>query len=271
VLDAVVALRRPLVLQRIEKDGPIERVLRERVGWRGCVLAHDTGPTVRVPLGATWGDVLGRVSGKMRKWLRRSRALAEAEGAVRIEQASPGGEAVGEHLERFARLEAAGWKGRNRSALLTKSSLGAFFEAYVRRAAARGRLRFWYLFMGADLAAAQMTIDAHGSMWVLKIAYDETRAKLSPGLQLTAAALEDAVSRGLTACEFIGSADEWKQRWHGELRALRLVLVYPGSARGVAAFGADAVVRATRAAARKLAARRPAAGEDSQDPQAVAS
>jgi CelD/BcsL family acetyltransferase involved in cellulose biosynthesis len=262
LIRAVTALRRPLMLQRVDRGGPIERVARETVGWRGCVLAHDTGPTVRLPLAESWPEVLARVSGRMRKWLRRAGMLAAAEGPVRVEHVSPGLDDVAAHLERFAALEAAGWKGRNRSALGTRSSLGTFFAAYVRRAAARGTLRFCFLHVGTTLAAAQIAIDAHGSRWVLKIAYDETLARLSPGLQLTAVALEDAVQRGLAACEFIGSADEWKQRWHGELRDLRLVLVYPGSARGVAAFGVDAVVRAGRAATRRLAARRRAGASD---------
>lgn len=255
LVGGVLALARPVVLQRVDAAGPVEAAVRDAVGRRGWVLARDTGPTVRVELGDDWPAFLARVSGRMRKWLKRARALAGERGPVSIEKVRPDSATVDAHVAAFAALEAAGWKGRRQSALLMKEGLGAFFADYARRAAARGTLRVWYLRIGGAVAAAQITIEAHGVMWVLKIAYDESLAKLSPGLQLTSAALEDAVAQGLTACEFIGSADEWKQRWRGELRPLRLVLVYPRSLRGLAALGVDAASHA----ARKLTAPRPGA------------
>jgi CelD/BcsL family acetyltransferase involved in cellulose biosynthesis len=144
-----------------------------------------------------------------------------------------------------------------------KAALGAFFADYLRRAAERGTLRLWYLHVGTRLAAAQVSLEAHGVVWVLKIAYDETLGRLSPGLQLTSAMLEDAVRLRLTACEFIGSADDWKQRWRGELRSLRLVLIYPRSLRGAAALAVDAVAHAARALRERLA--RPAAPASTPD------
>jgi CelD/BcsL family acetyltransferase involved in cellulose biosynthesis len=266
---AVLSLGRPVVLQRVDAAGPVERAVRDAVGRRGWVIARDTGPTVRVELGDDWPAFLARVSGRMRKWLRRARTLAEAQGRVTIEKATPDAATVDTHVQAFAALEAAGWKGRRQSALLMKQGLGAFFEDYARRAAARGRLRVWYLRIGDALAAAQITIEAHRVMWVLKIAYDESLAKLSPGLQLTGAALEDAVAQGITACEFIGSADEWKQRWRGELRPLRLVLVYPRSPRGIAALGVDALSHAARKLTAPRSGARPAPVEGASEAESV--
>jgi CelD/BcsL family acetyltransferase involved in cellulose biosynthesis len=252
LLDAVRRLGRPVVLQRVDEAGPVERVARDVLASRSWLLGRTTGPTVRVPLEADWATFQARLSGRLRKWLRRARTLAEAEGMVRIEKIVPEAAAVDAHLAAFAALEAAGWKGRRQSALLMKAALGAFFADYVRRAAERGTLRVWYLHVGPRLAAAQISLEAHTVVWVLKIAYDEGLARLSPGLQLTSAMLEDAVRLRLSACEFIGSADDWKQRWRGELRPLRLLLIYPRSLRGAAALAADVIAHAARALRERL-------------------
>jgi CelD/BcsL family acetyltransferase involved in cellulose biosynthesis len=269
LLDAVRRLGRPVVLQRVDESGPVERVAREVLGSRSWLLGRPTGPTVRVPLDADWATFQARLSGRLRKWLRRARSLAEADGAVRIEKIGPGAAEVDAHLAAFATLEAAGWKGRRQSALLMKAALGAFFADYVRRAADRGTLRVWYLHVGPRLAAAQISLEAHGVLWVLKIAYDEALARLSPGLQLTSAVLEDAVRLRLTACEFIGSADDWKQRFRGELRPLRLVLIYPRSPRGAVALGVDAVAHAARALRERFARRSAAPTTSSADHEAA--
>ena len=265
LFDAVRRLGLPVVLQRVDEASPVERVAREALGSRSWLIGKATGPTVRVPLDSEWATFQARLSGRFRKWLRRARTLAEAEGPVRIDKIEPDAGAVDGHLAAFATLEAAGWKGRRQSALLMKAGLGAFFTDYARRAAGRGTLRIWYLHVGARLAAAQVSLEAHGVLWVLKIAYDETLARLSPGLQLTSAVLEDAVRLRLTACEFIGSADEWKQRWRGELRGLRLVLIYPRSPRGAAALAVDAAAHASRALRARFARRAASASAAAAD------
>lgn len=250
---AVRALGRPVILQRVDGAGPIERIARKVLARRCWLLGRTTGPTVRVALGGDWPTFQARLSGRFRKWLRRARTLAEAEGTVRIEKIVPEADAVETYVDAFATLEAAGWKGRRQSALRSKAALGAFIADYVRRAAGRGTLRIWYLHVGPRLAAAQISLEAHGVMWVLKIAYDETLARLSPGLQLTSATLEDAVRLRLTACEFIGSADDWKQRWRGELQPLRLILIYPRTLRGAAALAGDVAAHAVHALQARLA------------------
>ena len=252
LLRAVLTLGRPVVLQRIDLDSPLERLIRQVVGRNGWTLARPTGPTVRVPLEADWSIMVGRVSGKLRKWQRRAWALAEAQGPVTVEKVVPDLENVEAHVRAFSQLEAAGWKGRRRSALLTKQALHVFFGDYARRAAARGTLRVWYLRIGAALAAAQISLEENGAVWVLKIAYDERLRHLSPGFQLTFAMLKDACERGLGTCEFLGSADDWKRRWRGSLQPLGLVLVYPRSWRGLAALGVDGAAHAANAAARRI-------------------
>ena len=244
--DAVLALRRPLVLQRLDATSQVGACLTRKIGHRGWVRRRDTAPTVTVPLSGTWTDYRSSLSGKMRWQQKRARSLAEAQGPVSIERLAPGPREVSALFDQFAELEAGGWKGARRSALLTKERLGRVFRAYAESAAARGTLRVWFLRIGAAVAAAQLTIEALGAVWVLKIAYDEGQARVSPGFQLTFAAIEDAFARGLKAYEFLGVAEEWKLRWRGSLRRHELVVSYPFGVRGLMALVADGVARTSR-------------------------
>lgn len=252
LLRATLALKRPLVLQRVDANSPVERLLRDIVGRWGWVVARETGPTVRVPLPSTWSAYAASLSGKMRWQQKRARGLAEAVGPLTIEKVTPGPADVDGLFDTFATLEAAGWKGERRSALLSKAGLGRFFHDYAAAAAAHSALRVWFLRIGTQVAAAQLTVEAHGAVWVLKIAYDETMAQASPGFQLTFRAIEDAIASGFGAYEFLGSAEDWKLRWRGELRSHRLLLTYPGSVLGVAGLGLDVGAHALQGALRRV-------------------
>jgi CelD/BcsL family acetyltransferase involved in cellulose biosynthesis len=247
LIEAVLALRQPLVLQRLDAVSPIEELLRRHIG-RGWVVGRETGPTVSVPMAGEWSAYVTSLSGKMRWQQKRARTLAEALGALTIERVVAGPQDVGALFETFARLERLGWKGQRGSALLSKEGLARFFRAYADAAAARGTLCVWFLRVGSDLVAAQLTLETRGAVWVLKIAYDETHARVSPGFQLTFRAIEDAFSRGLERYEFLGAAEEWKQRWRGSLRRHRLVVAYPLGVRGLLALGVDVAAHAARAA-----------------------
>jgi CelD/BcsL family acetyltransferase involved in cellulose biosynthesis len=265
LVRAVLALGRPLVLQRIDAASAVEPALRRALGGRGWLIARRTGPTVRVALAGDWATFVRGLSGKMRKWQKRARTLAEEIGPVTVEKLAPGTAEVEAHLRVFTALEASGWKGRQRSALLSKQALGAFFHDYMHRAAAAGTLRVWYLRIGSTVAAVQLTLEACRAVWILKIAYDESLARLSPGVQLTFETFRDACAQGYVAYEFIGSADDWKLRWRGELCQRSVLLVYPRSPRGALALGADvlshglhAVVGRLRAALARVSTPAPA-------------
>jgi CelD/BcsL family acetyltransferase involved in cellulose biosynthesis len=253
--DAVLALRRPLVLQRLDATSPVGGCLRRKMGLRCWVRHHVTAATVSVPLAGTWTDYVRSLSGKLRWQQKRARSLAIAQGPVSVERLAPGPAEVSALFDQFVQLEAGGWKGESRSALLTKERLGRFFRTYAEAAAARGALRVWFLRIGSTLAAAQLTVEATGCVWVLKIAYDERLAQMSPGFQLTFTAIEDAFARGFEAYEFLGGADDWKLRWRGSLRSRELVVSYPVSGSGLTALAVDLAVRVGRGMRRALPAR----------------
>lgn len=84
-------------------------------------------------------------------------------------------------LERFLALEAAGWKGRNGTALAKLPADAAYFREMIARFAEADMARIDLLLLDDVPIAAGVLIDFAGQAHFLKIAYDEQLARLSPG------------------------------------------------------------------------------------------
>ena len=82
------------------------------------------------------------------------------------------------------RVEAASWKGRGGSAMLTNPRLSGFFLQLAQRLARQGSLRVCFLRLNGAPIAMQIGVVHAGRWWVLKIGYDERWAEHSPGIQL---------------------------------------------------------------------------------------
>jgi hypothetical protein len=136
-----------------------------------------------------------RAIGKKRhkEFKRLRRRLAEA-GRVAFEVArSPA--AVTEALQDFLTLEAKGWKGAAGTALMQSPQLRRFAETAVDALARQGQGRVARLLLGSRPIACIVTLQSAGGVWCWKIAYDESLARFSPGVQammeLTDALLAD--------------------------------------------------------------------------------
>jgi hypothetical protein len=86
--------------------------------------------------------------------------------------------------EEFLRLEAAGWKGREGTALACHDADRVFFRTILAAAWARGRLMMLGLFLDGRPAALKCKFRAGEGSFAFKVAYDETLAKYSPGVLL---------------------------------------------------------------------------------------
>ncbi|MGX1785768.1 GNAT family N-acetyltransferase [Bosea sp. NPDC055332] len=92
-------------------------------------------------------------------------------------------------LEDFLSLEAAGWKGRSSTALAGLPQHGAYIREIVRNFAAADAVRIDLLRLDDQPIAGGLLLDLAGQSHFLKIAYDEGKARLSPGRALAIAML----------------------------------------------------------------------------------
>lgn len=125
------------------------------------------------------------VSAKKRKeLLRQTRRLGES-GAVSFGMASEG-PLLYQRLEAFMRLEAKGWKGRRKTAFLSRPSEAAFLRTLAPDFAIGRKCRIYWLALDDRIIAANIVLlDGLGAAYFWKTAFDEDFSVYSPGVLLT--------------------------------------------------------------------------------------
>lgn len=86
--------------------------------------------------------------------------------------------------ENFLRLEAAGWKGREGTAMLSSSAGADYFRTMTRGAFRRGKLLMLGLFLDGEPIAMKCNFVSGQGSFAYKIAFDETHPACSPGVLL---------------------------------------------------------------------------------------
>ncbi len=123
------------------------------------------------------------LSGKKRRSVeRRARRLAETE-SIAYEALTASGDVV-EWADEFLRLEAAGWKGKDGTALACDPANRRFFHAILGGAFARGRLLLCTLRAAGRPIAFRCSFLAGEGAFAFKMTYDEQYGGHSPGTLL---------------------------------------------------------------------------------------
>ena len=179
-------------------------------------LLNDSGPGAQALRAAVerggLGDVRpasarGFAAGRRRHALRRTRHRKKAPQGIPTSAPPPrrsragrirggaepgrcGGGAAG-----FPRTRMKGWKGAAGTALTQAPKLRRFAETAVDALARQGQAGVARLLLGSRPIACIVTLHSAGGAWCWKIAYDESLARFSPGVQammeLTEALLAD--------------------------------------------------------------------------------
>ena len=135
--------------------------------------------------------------------------------------------AVNETFERGLELEAAGWKGRDGTAILSTPETTRFYRSVANAFAARGELCLSSITLDGRLVAFDYCLLDDRRLYIIKTTFDESLRRLAPGLVLRLSAIERCFELGLEALEFLGASDDYKlkfstsERRHFALRCYR--------------------------------------------------
>ena len=239
LVRAIVATRLPVMLARIPAQSPV--IARWRAVGSGCgaVVVVPVAGCVATPITSAWAEYHARLSSSRRYVLRRARRRTEEAGLVTVRLQQPRPDDVERLFAEFVTVESASWKSRHGSSLKERDGLRRFFLSYATAAAQAGGLRFAALDVDGTAIAAQLSVEYAARLWVLKIGYDESWSRCSPGWQLLGETMRDAFERRLEAYEFLGSDESWLHGWITEPRDFSVLVWYPWSWRGVHGFVAD--------------------------------
>ena len=130
-------------------------------------------------------DYIERAIGhKKLKELRRQKRRLGDSGVVMWSLIASEPAALASALSDFLALEAAGWKGRAGTAARNDPDIRTFMETAVPQLAGEGKARIARLFLDTRAIAAIIMLRSGDTEWCWKIAYDESMARASPGVQL---------------------------------------------------------------------------------------
>jgi CelD/BcsL family acetyltransferase involved in cellulose biosynthesis len=150
-------------------------------------------------------------SSGLRKDLRRAARLVESELGCELRlETIP--RPTAEQLIRFYRLECLGWKGTERSAIISAPQTQQFYSEIAGIFADSGRFTLNFLYFGTHIAAGQIGVLTGDSFCGLKLTYDEDFARYSPG-SLLLNELLGACWRNGTCQLQLGPDGSYKRRW----------------------------------------------------------
>ncbi|WP_349368831.1 GNAT family N-acetyltransferase [Salinarimonas sp.] len=177
-------LRLPLLAQGATRDA-LAAALRACGGAEARLGMHERAALVRPePPDARPDPLAGLASAKYLSKLRRlERRLAEEGDLAARTLAGPDAEAG---VEALLALEGAGWKGAAGTALASRADTTRFARDALTGAAQAPRIVVDLLAVGGAPVAADLHLVAGARAATFKTAYDEARAKTSPGMLLHA-------------------------------------------------------------------------------------
>ncbi|MGZ3410759.1 MAG: GNAT family N-acetyltransferase [Xanthobacteraceae bacterium] len=178
-------LPKTLVIPFIAENGPFAAVFQSALAQRGARVAtfERHSRALFAPADDRIAYFARALSGKKRKELRRQRNRLEDGGKLTFSfSTTPESPAA---LREFLALEATGWKGKRGTAVQSDAATETFFVNAVTGLAQTGQASIARLWQAERLIAAGVVLKSGKGAWFLKIAYDETLAQYSPGVQLT--------------------------------------------------------------------------------------
>jgi hypothetical protein len=157
----------------------------------------------------------------LRTNMRKQRAKLEAEGTPpRLEVlTSPADVAQG--LADYGRLESAGWKAADGTAIHPDNAQGRFYRAMLEAFCRGGAGSIYRYSFGGKVVAVDLCVASTETLVVLKTTYDESYKTLSPSSLMREDALRGVFAGGrIRRIEFYGRLMEWHTRWTDKKRVL---------------------------------------------------
>jgi Acetyltransferase (GNAT) domain len=181
-----------LDLPKIHGDGPFHHALLDLMRERR-LLSYVAEIYVRAMIrrGADAESYSAAATNHLsrKEWNRQRRRLSE-QGTLQTRVLAPKDD-VESWIDQFLLLEASGWKGREKTALAVSETDRAYFRTITLNAFARGQLHMLGLYLDDRPIALKCNFLSGDGGFTFKIAFHESYAKYSPGVQLELDNIED--------------------------------------------------------------------------------
>lgn len=133
-----------------------------------------------IEINGEWAGYYATRSGKLRSTVGQGERRLKAKGLVTLQECR-GGSQLSSCLEEFFEVESRGWKGREGTAIKCSPTTQSFYTDLALTASALGWLRLYLLRIDGICIAGEYCLTLNGTTTVLKLGYDESWSRFSPG------------------------------------------------------------------------------------------
>jgi CelD/BcsL family acetyltransferase involved in cellulose biosynthesis len=176
-------------------------------GWQEQVEPQSACPTLA--LGSI--DLATLLPKSKRQDLNLARNRAARRGPVAIAAADAA--SIGELLEHLLRLHSSRWASRGQAGVLNEEPVRRFHHAAASGLAEAGLLRFYTLAFDKQIVAAYYGFGHRGRAYFYASGFDPAFAFESPGVLVTAHAIEQALREGAREFHFLRGQEAYKYGW----------------------------------------------------------
>jgi CelD/BcsL family acetyltransferase involved in cellulose biosynthesis len=153
----------------------------------------------------------GVVPRKTLRDLRQARHRAATNGPVTVAQADVA--TVAAYLHEFFRLHEARWQRVAGHGVCADPAVQRFHATAAQRMLAAGMLRLYLLKIDDAVVAAYYGFAAKRTAFAYLSGFDPDCAELSPGAQIVAYAIEEAIREGSREFHFLRGGEAYKYAW----------------------------------------------------------
>lgn len=240
--DSIAATGRPISCGRLPAESPTLAALKSAYARRGLVRISPQSAAPWIAIEDSWLVPESKLNSGRRSDLRRARKRAEELGPVTVEIVSPASDQLPALLDEAFLVEGKSWKGLEQTALACDAERGEFFRRYAAAACAQGTLRMCFLKIAGKVVAMQIAVEQSRRFWLLKVGYDASFSRCSPGMLMTRETIAYAAKQKLLSYEFLGTCEPWTDIWTDRRRECVAFTAYPWSLRGMTALAVDSVI-----------------------------
>jgi len=150
-------------------------------------------------------------SSKFNRNMRRKLKKAQEMGQVTVERFK--NDAAIDAFNEFLRLEDSGWKGKDGTSIAKQPKKLRYYQLLTESFSRDGVLAVNLLKIGDVNVAAQVGVHIGSTLYLLKIAYDESYSEVSPGYLLIDGLITDIADPNYIAKLSFVTGVDWIDRW----------------------------------------------------------
>lgn len=199
----------------------------ERPPDEGRCITLDYIDTGRVNCSSRFDEYWESRGKNLRHNLKRQRNRLEREGIRTSLRVVDSPDEVRGAVKDYGRLETAGWKGKEGTAINIDNEQGRFYEKMLRRFAEGTRCRIYQYYYNEDLVASDICIMGGGVAVVLKTTFDEVIQNSSPAFLMRQEYFARLFAdETVDTIEFYGKVMDWHTKWTDDFRKMFHVNFY---------------------------------------------